>query len=300
MKKRWQYLAEYGLIRMFDVGLSFLPRRVAAALGESMGALLSIVIRKRHRLILENLGAAFPEMPLDGRRRVAKGVWKNIGRTAAEFIRMKEVGVTSPHRDRTLSFEGDEQMRAAMGLGKGVIAIGFHFGNWEYAGAGLKSVNAESVAIARPVKNPFVEAWVQRKRRAAGMSIILHRSAAKESLRVLRNKGCIGILTDQNLYTGGIFVDFFGRPAATTTLPALLHERTGAPIVLVYCWREGERMKIVFRRLPDAPAVSDTEERIRRCTEQISRALEEVIRSRPDQWFWIHNRWKRKDLVGTA
>jgi KDO2-lipid IV(A) lauroyltransferase len=153
----------------------------------------------------------------------------------------------------------------------------------------LKNVTA----IARPIKNPLVDQWVFRKRTAGGLNIILHRQAVKAGLRTLRQGGVFGILPDQNLYTGGVFVDFFGRPAATTPLPALLHDRTDAPVILCHCLREGRRFRLTFEAPLRFPEVIDMDRRMVVHTQIVADAIEALIRRHPDQWFWLHNRWKR-------
>jgi KDO2-lipid IV(A) lauroyltransferase len=190
--------------------------------------------------------------------------------------------------------EGRQHIEAALRQKRGLLLIGFHFTNWEVTGVVAQALMRQVVAIARPMKNPWVEKWIQSQRAAGGMEIILHRQAAKAALRSLRQGRTVGILVDQNLYTGGIFARFFGRPAATTTLPALLHERTGAPIVITYSLRENGAFRVVYEPpLAVPPAGRDPDARVASITQAINDQIEKVVRRRPENWFWIHNRWKR-------
>jgi len=150
-------------------------------------------------------------------------------------------------------------------------------------------------AIARPVHNPYVDRWVHRKRQSGGMTVIPAQDAVKASLKCLKANSIVGILIDQSL-SSGLLVDFFGRPAGTTTLPALLHMRTGAPVVMTYTLREADRFRHVFRPVV-FPPVSEDADRILIYTKTINTLFEDLIRRYPENWFWVHNRWKRDESL---
>lgn len=277
----------YVFVCIIDWILTCMPRSWALKFGEGLGRALSWALPSRRKLIRANLAAAFPEKKEPEIRRIEAGVWRNIGRTAAEFVRLSDIN--HDNFNDYCVVEGRDHLEEARKKGKGVILVAFHFTNWEMMGVGSAFLTGNMVAIARPMKNPYVERWVQNKRAQSGVKIILHREAVKASLRVLKQKGSIGILVDQNLYTGGVFVDFFGRPAATTTLPALLHNRTKAPVLVVYCLREGGKFRLVYQ-----PPLRFTGDDILKQTQRINNAIEDVVRGHPENWFWVHNRWKRK------
>ncbi len=290
--KALKHIIEYSLVRFLELAFGLFPRSAAVKLGEGVGVFFSWLVPRRRRLVLDNLAQAFPAWPGEERRLVAGAVWKNLGRTAVEFLRLDEI---KPDNQRDfLTVEGEEILRQSMRQKKGVILVGFHFTNWEVTGVGNQLLTRNLVAIARPIKNPRVEAWVQAKRAASGMKIILHRQAVRASLKWLKAGNTVGILADQNLYTGGVFTDFFGRPAATTTLPALLHERTGAPVLLTYTLREGEKFRLVYEGPLPLVSGSENEDRLQQNTRIINDRLQVVIRRHPENWFWVHNRWKRR------
>ncbi len=290
--KNLKHRFEFALVWILDTFLCSLPRAAAIRVGESLGDLMSMIIRKRHRLIIDNLAHALPEKSAAERERIARAVWRNIGRTAVEFLRMGQLG--SEQLARESRCEGAEHLDRALRENTGVILLAAHFGNWEALGMIFQAKFGRFMAIARPMKNPYVEKWVQSKRTRGGMKIILHREAVKASLKWVKQGNIIGILIDQNLYTGGVFVDFFGRPAATTTLPALLHMRTGTPVMFSYVLREGDKFRAVISPPIQFPPVADEADRARVYTQIISNVMESVIRKYPENWFWIHNRWKRK------
>jgi KDO2-lipid IV(A) lauroyltransferase len=289
--KRFEQFLVYMILRSIEIVLCSLPMSWAVRIGEALGTLMPVVLPKRRRLIIDNLTKAFPEKTPEAINAIARRSWKNLGRTALEFVRSNYF--FSPEMAPHMVWDGAEQMDAALAAQRGVILISFHFTNWEILGMAIQDRFKRMMAIARPMKNPYVEQWVKNKRAGGGMQITLHRDAVKASLRWLKKKNILGVLVDQNLYHGGVFVDFFGRPAATTTLPALLHIRTGAPVFITYCLREGKGLRMAF--LPvEFPPVTNEDERIIAYTQTINNYLERIVRAHPENWFWIHNRWKRK------
>jgi KDO2-lipid IV(A) lauroyltransferase len=284
-----KYALEYGLLRFADLFIQTLPRAWAIGFGEWLSRRLPGILPKRQALILENLSRSFPEKSSADCARIAAAVWRNLGRTAVEFVRIADLA-RRPIED-LVTVEGREQMERAIGEGKGVILLTAHFTNWELTGSFVQRLFGSMTAIARPVHNPYVERWVQRKRLAGGMKIIPAQEAVKASLKCLKAKTIVGILIDQSLSTG-LSVEFFGRTAATTTLPALLHVRTGAPVLITYTLREGDRFRQVFQPVTFPPVSADAD-RTAIYTKTINALFEDLIRRYPENWFWIHNRWKR-------
>lgn len=288
-----KYAFEYALVRLVDLMLLALPLPWAIALGEWLCLRLPKIIPKRQALILDNLTRAFPDKSAREKAGIAEAVWRNLGRTAVEFVRIADF--TRRPLEDLVTVEGREHMDRAIAEDKGVIILTAHFTNWELTGSFVQRLFGSMTAIARPVHNPYVDRWVQRKRLSGGMKIIPAQEAVKASLKCLKVNTIVGILIDQSL-SSGLLVDFFGRPAGTTTLPALLHVRTGAPVVMTYTLREGDRFRHVFQPVV-FPPVSEDADRILIYTKTINTLFEEVIRRYPGNWFWIHNRWKRDESL---
>ena len=282
---------EYSLVRFAELLFHVLPRSWAIGLGEQLSLIVSHVITKRRDLVLRNLALAFPEKSEAERVHIAHEVWRNLGRLAVEFARVSDF--TDGSIDRLVEVEGREHVDAAIKEGKGIVGLTAHFTNWELTGALVQRVYGNMTVIARPVRNPMVDRWVYEKRTASGLKIILPKDAVKASLKCLRNKGIIGMMIDQSLSSGGVFVEFFGRPASSTTLPALLHIRTGAPVMFAYLVRNGERFRLVFEPVV-FPQVEDPAARIQIYTQVMTTQFEQVIRRHPESWLWLHNRWKRQ------
>jgi KDO2-lipid IV(A) lauroyltransferase len=286
-----KYFLEYALLRALEFALCSLPLPWALKLGEGLGLAMSRVLKRRRLLIVDNLTRAFPEKKPAEIQRIAHQNWKNLGRTALEFVRSQDF--MAPEKFSRIRWENVERVDAVAAANKPILFIVFHFANWEILGMATQARFKKIMAIARPIKNPYVENWIKNKRAQGGMKITLHRDAVKESLRWLKNRNMLGLLVDQNLYHGGVFVNFFGRPAATTTLPALLRLRTDAVIFVAYALREEGTFRLVYEPLV-LPAVENEADRLVAYTQAISDHLERVIRKYPENWFWIHNRWKRK------
>ncbi len=287
------YALEFAPVWAADKLLSALPRPVCIKFGEWLGLFVSCFFSKRNQLMRDNLEKTFPEKSVAEREAIRRAVWRNIGRVAAEFIRLSEINRESFQSKLTL--EGKDLLEKADRQGKGIVLVGFHFTNWEVTGVGGDLFHRGRImAVARPIKNPLVQRWVLKKRGSGGMNTILHRAAVKGTLKGLKEKKAVGILVDQNLYTGGVFADFLGRPAATTTLPALLHARTGAPVLLLYALRSGNQFRIIFEEIPGLDEAKQKESPILAMTEAINRHLGTIIRRYPENWFWVHNRWKRQ------
>jgi len=291
--RRLKYLVEYGLLRVLQAFITAPPLSTAIGWGEALGTRVGKVMSSRDRLIVANLTAAFPEKSASDIRSIADAVWKNIGRLSVEFIRAREI-VKDPV-EKTQIVEGLDILAEAFAQKRGVIIVAAHYCNWEINGIILhrlvRGLGRHFTAIARPMRNPRAEAWVQSRRAEGGIPIILHRQAVKASLRVLRAGESIGILVDQNLYTGGVFTKFFGRAAATTPLPALLHSRTGSPVIFTHLARVDGRYRIRFERVDLTGTPGDAD--LVGWSQAINDRLEAAIRVRPEWWFWIHNRWKR-------
>ena len=294
---RLTYALEYAGIKLMEAIVSFPPLETALRWGEHLGSVLKRLMAKRDALVLSNLSEAFHGKSQSEVRAIADAFWRNLGRMAVEFVRAPEL--VPEGLDESPVVENLEVVKAAFAENRGLIFVAGHYCNWEINGILLqriiRTLGKKFTAIARPMRNPRTEQWVKSRRQTVGTSTILHREAVKASLRTLRRDESIGVLIDQNLYTGGVFVNFFGRPAATTPLPALLHSRTEAPVVLTHLRRVAGRFHIGFERIVFPSAPEDRKMVV--WTQHLNDRLEAMIREKPEWWFWIHNRWKRAGEV---
>ena len=196
--------------------------------------------------------------------------------------------------DRMVELEGVEHIEAAYRRGQGMITFTAHYGCWELMAVYVTQRFPRVSMLVRPLDNPRLDALATGVRRAGGGGVIDSARAFQEGLRGLRQNGILGILVDQNFYKGGVFVDFFGRPAATSTLAPILARRSGCALLPMHnVWRNG-RIRILCEPPLTLSAHRDVSRAVREDTQAVARRVEAWIREDPSQWLWLHNRWKRR------
>ena len=274
--------------------LGLLPEELALRLGEGMGWVVGVFLGVRRRVVREHLLLAFPDESEAWRRRLARASFRHLGReSVATFL----LGRMSPQDvlDRT-EVVGLPAVKEAVEKGKGAIVISAHFGSWEIAAASVALRGVPLDGVVQRQRNPFFDADLNETRRRFGVRVIFRSDATKEVLRSLRKGRVVGLLTDQNLRRGGVFVDFFGKKAATARGPAIFALRTGCPIFLGLARRVGRRPTRYRTKLVPVEFTpgGDMEEDVLRLTEAHTRYLEQEIRQAPEQYFWQHRRWKTR------
>jgi KDO2-lipid IV(A) lauroyltransferase len=254
--------------------------------GEKVGLLWYVLDPKHRKRALSNLGMAFPERGETEIRSLAKDVFRHVGRIAGDFMRSP----ARTHQDvlENMEVEGLEHLEEVEARGKGGLLITGHFGNWERAAHWVVAAGRPLSVVARDADQRGVQARVLRIREGTGVEVMSRGNTARQALVRLRNKELIGILADQNSYDS--FVPFFGYPCGTVSGPAVLHRRTGAPLCPVYCvWEGYNRYRVIALPLVDP---NNEEENIDILTARLNQVLESVIRQYPNQWLWMHDRWK--------
>lgn len=271
--------------------------------GALLGSVAYWVVGPLRKAGLTHLAWAFPSCPEEERRRILRAAARNLGRMAAEvaqFDRLTEDSVKNYVR-----IANPERWHQVLQRkpGQGVIVLTAHFGNWELLAHAHGLLGVPVTLIHRPMRNPLVNDWLVRWRARAGTRSIEKKNAAREALRVLKRGEILAIPADQNQrHSFGVFVDFFGIPACTTTGPVRLAEQTSAMIVPVFLRRIGESDQHVVEVFPpidlvhSGDAAADLVENTQRCT----KAIEEMIRKYPEQWIWFHRRWKTRPPKETA
>jgi KDO2-lipid IV(A) lauroyltransferase len=219
--------------------------------------------------------------------------FRHHGQTLVEFLKMASWdGETI---EQKVQVRAREHLDGALSLGRGAILVSAHYGNWELAAARIARLGYPVHVIARDVDDSGVGALFEQIRSRAGYRVISRRRGLRDALACLRRNEVVVILMDQNTMQGEVFVDFFGRPAATTTAPAILARRTGAPLVPGFIRRLRDGTHIA-QGLPvvEAPATDDPKHDVWEITRRLTRVIEEWIRVEPEQWLWIHDRWKHQ------
>ncbi|MBI3087706.1 MAG: LPS export ABC transporter periplasmic protein LptC, partial [Candidatus Omnitrophica bacterium] len=269
----------------------WLPLPVAQVLGRFLGTAAYGLLGRYRRLTLEHLRTALgPAAGADTCREITRGVFVNLGKTAMEWFVLDRA---SPARlRRWVEVHGLSHLQHALAKGKGVIAVSAHFGNWELLPAALAGLGFEGGVLARPLRYPEYDAFLKAMRARKGVATY-DRGSVKDVARALRANQIVGVVPDQDVDSlEGVFVEFFDRPAYTPVGPAALSLMAGAPIVPCFVVRDGRRFRVLLEEPIAIERSGDRTQDLIALTQQWSRVVESYIRRYPDQWAWMHRRWK--------
>jgi KDO2-lipid IV(A) lauroyltransferase len=274
--------------------LRHLPRGTTLALGRGLGRLLGDLDRRHLAIAADNLRRAFPDWDEARALRTARAVYAHFGSVLFDILWLQE---RSPGGIRALlEVRGGEHVERAIAAGRGALMVTCHIGNWELHGVAHGLVFGPIHVVARPLDNPWLDRRLCALRTMGGNTVVYKQRALSRILRALRENRTIAILIDQNVQPGdGIFVDFFGRPAATTTVAAALAVKTGC--ALVPCRTEllrGGRYRLTYAPVVEWTPSGDRQQDIACLTQRLTRQIEEWVRETPEQWLWMHRRWKTR------
>lgn len=277
--------------------LGILPRAAAVAFGRALGRIAYFLPGKLRRTGDRNLEIAFPELSRQERRRLLRGCFDSMGRLLGEFSQFHRATPESLRRLIDYDQVGLAHLREAEQNRRGVIFLTGHLGAWELLSFGWSALEYPISFLVRPIDNPLIEAMIEGVRTRFGNRAIDKKNAARESLRVLREGGTLGILSDLNTQTReGVFVPFFGKLACTTAGIATLALKTDAVVIpTVAVWNK-KRGKYFFHGDPPVELVrtGDRQKDVEINTARFAEAIERLVRRYPDQWLWIHRRWKTR------
>lgn len=288
---------ETALLKSAAAGLGALPWRTAIGVGAGLGRALHRVGLRR-RVARDNLAIAFPDRTQAERERVLAGHYEELGRVAAEYPHLARL-VRAPRDQVFAGFDGEEHLAAAASLGHGAILVTGHFGNFELFGAAIGRSHAVDF-VFRPPSNPGAGEWLTATRAAAGVGQLTTSGGIKRVFQALRAGRFVAMLGDQDARREGVWVPFFGRPASTPAGPARIALATGAPIVFGTIARVADGRHHARVLPPIVPEGDPRDEAaVLRLTAQHTALLEAAVRRHPEQWFWLHRRWKTQSPGGT-
>jgi len=256
-------------------------------------SLLAYHLLPRRRLIaIHNLKRSYPEKDLSEIKTIARGVYRNFGIVAAEFFDLPLL--TKENIGDYVDVEGLENCHRALEKNKGLLMFSAHFGNWELEAIALSLLVKPGVVIYRPLDNPILENIVMWVRSSTGNTAINKRRAMRQMLRHIKNGGILGLLIDQNWsWKDGCFVNFFDRPACTTNGLAHLALHTGAPVIPAFMARMPDgKYRFFIGEEVELIRMEDRESDVFENTQKFTTIIEDMVRKYPDQWFWVHQRWK--------
>ena len=287
MRHRLEYLAVRALIAAVGAMPAWLARGCGTCLGLTFYALDGAHRRIAHR----NLETAFPARGARERRAIARAAFGHFGRLLVELLRFSTL--TPDQMLASVVVDGVERSRLAYAQGKGVLFVTGHFGYWELQ-AMVHALQVEPVSIlARALDNPYLNRLLEDIRQRTGNTVVYRRGTIRRVMRTLGEGRGVAVLIDQHIMSrDAIYVDFFDRPAATTSAVAALALRTGAPVVPVFALPiGGGRYRIIYEH-PVEPPRAESTDAIREFTQRCTDVLEMYVRRHPDLWLWMHRRWR--------
>ncbi|MHB9097457.1 MAG: lysophospholipid acyltransferase family protein [Syntrophales bacterium] len=269
-----------------------IPVSLRRALFIGLFRLFYLLVPRQRLIAIHNLRCAFPEKSDDEIIRIARDVYRNMGIMAAEFFDIPRL--TKENIGKFVEAEGLEHCLRALEKGRGVLFFTGHFGNWELSAAAGALLIKPAAVIYRKLDNALLEHLVLHVRSASGNILLPKEHAMRAMIRSLKRNELVGILIDQNVaWYEGVFVDYFGRPACTTNGLALLALHTGAPVLPAYTVRLPDgRYRLVIGPEVEVTRTGDRDADVLANTQRFTKVIEEIVRRYPDQWFWVHQRWK--------
>ena len=291
-KLRRYYLYYFGRALAFLFCL--LPIQVGIRIGSELGKLAFYILPRYRRSTLDNL-----RKYLDGERTerelkdIAKNVFSNMGKNAAELVNFPKIDAANI--DRFVTIRNPEVMEDAFKKGKGIILLTAHFGNWELLAATLRIKNYPGATIGRKIYFKLYDEYLNYLRKTHDVNVIYRDASPKGMLKVLKRNEIMGILADQDVDSvEGVFVNFFGHPAYTPIGPVALAKATGASIIPAFIVRDNGRHDLIIEKPIELVDTGDKEKDVVINTQKWSDVVESYIRKYPDHWVWMHKRWKTK------
>ncbi len=287
VRHRLEYLAVRAVIAVVAV----MPGPLVRGCGSLLGLAFYVVDGAHRRIAQRNLAAAFPVRSARERRGIVRGVFTHFGRLLLELLKFSTL---SPEAMLArVEFDGEERARLAYAQGKGVLFVTGHFGFWELH-AIVHALRLHPIGVlARALDNPYLNGRLEAIRCRTGNVVIYRQGTIRRVMRMLQAGEGVAVLIDQHIQSrDAIYVDFFNRPAATTSAVAALALRTGAPVVPVFAVPlGGGRYRMIYEH-PVEPPRAESEDAVREFTQRCTDVLEMYVRRHPELWLWMHRRWR--------
>jgi Kdo2-lipid IVA lauroyltransferase/acyltransferase len=290
-------LLQFWIVWLVARGLGWLPRLVARGAGAAVGRAVYGLLPRLRRTGLRNLELALPDVAPEERREILKGVYRSLGWQLAEFCCMERY--TRANTANWIRYEGLEHFLEAEARGKGVLILTGHLGAWELSSFYHSLMGHPMGMVIRRLDNRYLDRFVNRIRCLHGNRVLHKDDFARGLITAMRQGETVGILMDTNMTPpAGEFVEFFGRLACTASGLARVALRTGAAVVPGFLlWEARERRYVLhFGERIEAETTGDAEGDIVALTQQCTSVLEAWVRRYPEQWLWIHRRWKTRPV----
>jgi len=271
--------------------LQHLPEFVALWLARLLGNIWYFVIPIRRKVVMLNLRIAFPEKRYRELQRLCRKTLISFMYNFVEFTRI--IHIDREFIEKRITIDGMENMERAHARGKGIVVASGHLGNWEVMGAAASRLGYPITYIVKRVKDKLLDDLINGWRRQVGVDIIYARESGREIVPHLNAGRTVAFMVDQDAGNRGVWIDFFDQPASTPRGAAVYALRTGAPVLFMYDVRKpGGRHHVVIRKVELEREDELSEESIIRAMKKLTMALEEAIRRYPEQYMWMHHRWR--------
>lgn len=289
--KKIRFLLEYATFRLLAFLLRLIPLRISYKIADLLGICAVRYLGVRRETMLKNLRLAFgKDKDEAGLLKIAEQSMQGLFKLVFEFLRTPEA---SAYPERYIAPPDVTPLMEAVKQKGGFIAIVSHFGNWEWLAIPIQKYGLHVHAVGRPLKNPYLYRYIRAMREAANLTNIEKSGAVRSSIEVLKKHGILAVLIDQHESQGSVWVDFFGRKAATSTLPAMLALKYEYPVLPAFFYRdESGCSKIQYGPLFSLIKTGDLQADLLANTQQYVTKIEEEIRKRPGDWLWAHRRWR--------
>lgn len=269
--------------------MQWLPLPLARSVASATARVLDLALPKLRRVAKANLSFALPELSAKEQHRLIDRTFLSVGRLLLALARAPRLN--SQNVNQWIAYEGLDHYLTAKEAGQGVLVATAHLGNWELSAYTHALMTEPMNVMVRPLDNPLIDVLVERRRALSGNNLIYKRDAARNVLKALRSNQAVGILIDQNAsLTEGVFVDFFGRKACANSAFVKFAYHSKAKVIPGFAFWNEDTRRYVLRFYPEIPMTGDVTDD----TQRIHKFLEQVIRQYPDQWMWIHRRWKTR------
>jgi KDO2-lipid IV(A) lauroyltransferase len=286
----------YLVLRAMVMVVDMFPYRMAPTISRVVARVIRLIDRKHVRIAAKNLGKSTGVCPADQIPAFIERVYSHVGLALVEMLMVPRL-MKRHEVSRYVKLVHYDIFDQCTKEGRGVIVVIGHLGNWEIGGLASTLAGYPIESLARPIDNPWIDRYLKRIRTQTGQKMIPRDRALGEMIRVLRRGGMLVVQVDQDARNVGVYVNFFGRPASTHRAPATLSLKYNAPVVLVNTYRE-DRLNYAVCSEPIYPDLfRDRPDPVKALTQAYSDRFEEFVRLHPDQWFWMHDRWKTAERV---
>jgi Kdo2-lipid IVA lauroyltransferase/acyltransferase len=288
-RNKLQTWAEYAAAWTLIGALQYLPLSAAKAFSSTVARLLDLAVPKLRKVARTNLSFAFPELSAKDHNEIVDGVFESVGRLLLAISRFPRIDASNV-RD-WIDYAGLSNYLDAKEGGRGVLVATAHLGNWELSAFAHALMTEPMHVMIRPLDNELIDGIVETRRALSGNILIEKKDAARLVIKALRANAAVGILIDQNTTPAeGVWIDFFGKPACASSAFVKLAHHSGAAVVPGFALWDVNLKRYVLRFYPQVEMTGD----VQADTQAIHRIFEKIIREHPEQWLWIHRRWKTR------